>query len=247
MIPKIIHYCWFGKDEMPDNIKSYIKTWEEKCPDYKIIKWSEENFDVNMSKFSRQAYELKKYAFVSDYARFYALNKFGGIYMDTDMELLKPLDDFLNNDFFMGYEENRADSLITTCIIGSAAGYDFNRQVMDMYDRMDFIRSDGSYEMTPNTVFITDILHKKHGIKTSSEYEKDGVHIYPWDYFHPMSLISGKLNITDNTYAIHRHTLLWVSKKTRIIKFLRMKILMPLLGEERYITLTRKIKNAVKQ
>lgn len=233
MIPKIIHYCWFGNKELPDDIKMYISTWEKNLPGYKIICWNEKNFDVGICDFTKEAYDSGKYAFVSDYVRFYALDKVGGIYLDTDMEILKSIDELLKNNYFLGFEDE--NGRVASCIIGSKKGHFFNKEILKYYNRRNFILKNGKFDMRPNTLIIEDILTSIYGNKLNGkETVLDDIHIYPNDYLHPLNIITNKLNITKNTYAIHWHTGLWVGWKTKLIKFIRLNIFIPLFGERGY-------------
>lgn len=234
MIPKVIHYCWFGKNEIPSEIKEYIKTWRNKLPDYQIKLWNEENFDVNENKFTKQAYENKKYAFVSDYVRLYVLKKFGGIYLDTDQEIIKDITPLLKNRLVLGFDDGDA---IISCFIASEPNHPAINNILNLYDSMGFINKNGSFNMIPNTIWMQNLLKKEYDLKLNGKVQllREDIIVYPEDYFHAKSLITGKLNITSNTYGIHHHTLLWVSKKTLIIKFIRQNILIPILGKRIYL------------
>ena len=239
MIPKIIHYCWFGNQDYPENVKKYIDSWKKYLPEYKFMLWNEKNFDYKKTVFTKQAYENKKYAFVSDYVRLYALKNYGGIYLDTDVELISNLDDILNDDLVLGYEEE--DSGVASCFIGSKKNHIFINKLMDYYEKKSFLNSDGSYDMRPNTLIIEENLKSNYNIVLDGKETllEDNIHIYTYDYFHPMSLISGKMRTTSNTKAIHWHTLSWVSWKTKIIKFIRINIFIPIFGVNSYKYLER--------
>lgn len=229
MIPKIIHFCWFGKNERNNEVKYYIETWKKMLPDYEIIEWNESNFDVNMCKFTEEAYETKKYAFVSDVARLYVLYQYGGIYMDVDMEVLDSFDKFLNHKCFLGYET--AQGGIASCIIGAEKGHPIFKELLSIYQNKHFILSNGKYDMRPNTLVIEDYLKNKYGaIWDGNEKKIEDLYIYDWHVFHSLSLIDGKLYKNNETVAIHRHTLLWVSWKTRLIKYIRIKFFIPVFG-----------------
>lgn len=202
MIPKIIHYCWFGRNEKPELINEYIKTWKKNCPDYEIIEWNESNFDVNALEFTKQAYEAKKWAFVSDVARLYALYNCGGIYMDTDVEVLKPLDEFLENKAFTGFESK--DSPITA-VMGAEKNDSVVKMLLDYYNDIPFIKEDGSFNSKSNTHIITDYFLKK-GIKTNGKEQMvDTFKIYPQIYFCPNN-ISRIFNIpSKKSYTIHHY------------------------------------------
>ncbi len=233
MIPKIIHYCWFGNKELPDKVKSCISTWEKILPEYEIICWNETNFDVDICDFTREAYEVGKYAFVSDYVRFYALDKLGGIYLDTDMEILKPIDELLKNNYFFGFENETGR--VASCMIGSKKNHLFNKEMLNYYNERSFILDNKKFDMRPNTLIIEDVLNEKYGYRLNGkEIILDDIHIYPNDYLHPLNIITNELNITNNTYAIHWHTGLWVGWRTKLVKFIRLNIFIPLFGENGY-------------
>ncbi|MTP79575.1 glycosyl transferase [Turicibacter sanguinis] len=241
MIPKIIHFCWFGKNEMPIEIQTCIDSWKKHLPSYEFILWNEENFDINSTLFTKQAYEVKKYAFVSDYVRLYALNKYGGIYLDTDQEIVKPIDEFLSHRMVTGFDDGNG---IISCFIGAEKAHPCISNLLDFYGELNFINSDGSYNEIPNTIWIQNLMKEKYGLVLNGKNQVliEGIHIYSEDFFHCKSLITGKINVTKNTYAIHHHTLLWVSRKTLIIKFIRQNIIVPIIGKNRYLMLSNLIK-----
>lgn len=135
MIPKKIHYIWFGKGEKNDRVKHCIESWKKYLPDYEIIEWNEENFDINYNDFTKQAYAYKKWAYVSDVARFYILHNEGGIYMDTDVEIYKPIDEFLDNEGFIGYE---SVPYLSSATIGAEKGNPVIKLILDFYNAIDF-------------------------------------------------------------------------------------------------------------
>lgn len=241
MIPKIIHYCWFGKNEMPEKVKECIESWKKYLPEYELMLWNEENFDMNISQFTQEAYKAKKYAFVSDYVRLYALKKYGGIYLDTDIEVLKSMDKFLEDRAILGFDDDRN----LTALMGAEKEHKFFKEAVKFYNGMKFIKEDGGYNDTPNNIWLQNILKDKFNFKENGKLQEvnDGVIIYPEDFFHAKSLITGKLNITENTYAIHHHTLLWVSKKTMFIKLIRQKVIVPLVGKYLYMNIVSKLKS----
>ena len=221
-IPKIIHYIWFGKGELTDLAKKCIASWEKYCPDYKIMLWNEDNFDVNSNLFTKQAYENKKYAFVSDYVRLYALIKYGGIYMDTDVEVIKPLDDFLNCEAFTGFETLKR---CAAGIMGGAPNLKVYKDLIRFYDRP-FIKTDGALEMTPNPQILTEYLNRKGAILNNTFQIVDGCTLYPTDYFYPKGPDTEKVVITKNTHTIHHYSYSWaddhskkiLARKRRIFK-----------------------------
>ena len=154
MIPKIIHYCWFGGNPLPEDAQKCIASWKKYCPDYEIREWNEENFDIQSNDYVKEAYEAKKFAFVTDYVRLYALIAYGGIYMDTDVEVVKSLDAFLKHKAFSGFESSNS---IPTRLMASEKDYPLFKTLMDDYENRHFLKEDGSFDMTTNTVTITNL------------------------------------------------------------------------------------------
>lgn len=214
-IPKIIHFCWFGETEYPQMVKMCINSWKEKLPDYQIKCWNVDNFDVNSCQYVKEAFQEKKYAFVSDYVRLYALYNEGGIYLDTDVEVLKKFDDILDNMAFAGFE--RENHTIATCIFGSEKGNSLFKNFLDYYIDRPFILEGNQYDLTPNTVVITSIC-KRHGLNLNGDrQELDFITIYPQDFFSPYNRATEELNITKNTYSIHYFNGSWISDSKREI------------------------------
>lgn len=151
-IPKVLHYCWFGGAPKPKNIQNCIRSWKKYCPDYEIIEWNEQNFDVSQSLYTRQAYDARRWAFVADYARLKILYEQGGIYMDTDVELLRPLDDLLAYPAFFGFQHN--NEVATGLSFGAEARSPVVKALLDDYDSLPFLLPDGSCDLTPNTYSI---------------------------------------------------------------------------------------------
>ena len=158
MIPKTIHYCWFGPNKIPEELIQYIKTWELFCPDYEIKLWNEDSFDVNSHPFTKSAYKVKKYAYVSDYVRAYALHNFGGIYLDTDVELKEGLDPFLNHEAFTGFESKNSPF---TAVWGSIPEHSLTNKILKYYhDRI------YTLEESTNTFSVSEILNNQfHDIR----------------------------------------------------------------------------------
>lgn len=231
MLPKLIHYCWFGKNPLPPLALQCIESWKKFFPDYEIIEWNEDNFDVNMVSYTREAYQEKKYAFVSDYARFWILHKYGGLYFDTDVEIIKPMDKIVNLGAFMGVEnESSLENRIFVAPglgMGSYKGDSILKELLDYYSILHFINVDGSYNLKTVVEYTTEILHE-HDLKNSCKIQKCGnFYIYPKEYFNPMTP-SGIINIKQNTYSIHHYAGTWIpfsmKFKKAIIKFCGNKI-----------------------
>lgn len=211
MIPKIIHYCWFGNGEMPEKDKKNIEGWKKLNPDYKIIRWDEHNYDVNKNVYMKECYSVPKWGFVPDYARTDIIYQYGGFYFDTDVELLKPLDDFLHESCIMGFE--KADSVNHGHGFAAEKGNPIIKELLDYYTDLHFINSDGSLNMTASPVYITQLL-VKHGLKLNGKEQiVDGVHVYPVDFFCPKDYLTGEVNITPNSIGIHHFNLSWMNEE----------------------------------
>lgn len=207
MIPKRIHYVWFGGNELPDDAKACIDSWRKHCPDYEIIRWDESNFDIRVNRYVREAYESKKWAFVSDYARLWALVNHGGVYMDTDVELIGPIDFALRHQAFSGFESNCS---IPTGIMACEQGFPLFSELLHDYDDRRFILDDGSFDITTNVTAITNAC-LKHGLVPDNTYQTvDGLALYPSDWFCPKSHDTGKITLSKNTCAIHHFAGSWL-------------------------------------
>lgn len=217
MIPKVIHYCWFGGNPINKLGKKCIESWKKYFPEYEIIQWNENNFDINCCKYVREAYDAKKWAFVSDYARFKILYDIGGVYFDTDVEVIKKFDDIIRKGNFMGAETNEQDIAVAPGLgMAFAPGNNIIKEILEDYKRSSFIREDGSYDLTTVVERTTKIL-KKYGLKDISEIQTVAdINIYPMDYFCPIDKMTGKIAITKNTHSIHRFSRSWVSKSSKI-------------------------------
>lgn len=224
IIPKKIHYCWFGGNPLPEIAQKCIESWEKYCPDYEIIEWNETNFDINRCNYIREAYEAKKWAFVSDYARYIILYENGGVYLDTDVELLKSLDDLLEKGSYMGCENYSLSDMKVNPGVGCAViqGHIFYSEIIEDYEKSRFINADGSQNLYTVVDRTTDLL-KRHGLKNSLEIQMVcNMIIYPAEYFSPIDQRDGSLNITENTYSIHHYMASWYSLRTKVYsKFIR--------------------------
>ena len=230
MIPKIIHYCWFGGNPLPEDAKQCINSWKKYCPDYVIKEWNESNFDINSVPYVREAYEARKFAFVTDYVRLYALYNEGGIYMDTDVEVIKPLDRFLVHVAFSGFEDETA---VPTGIMASEKGGKWAKENLEYYNDKHFFNSDGSLNMTTNVATITNYM-KQHGIKLNNTFQDFSglITFYPKDYFCPKSHYTGEIKLTNNTYTIHHFAGSWATGKNFTLNRIIHKLLISFLGEK---------------
>lgn len=205
-IPKKIHYCWFGGAELPDSAKKCIESWKKFCPEYEIIRWDEHNYDYVKFIYTRQAYEAKKYAFVSDVARLEVVYRYGGIYLDTDVELIKPLDDLLKNKAFMGVETT---SVALGLGFGAVPKLDFLEQLINKYKTISFYKNDGSLELKTIPAYTMELLAEKGYVMSDGIQFFEGITIYPKEYFNPKNYLTGELCITSNTYSIHHYDATW--------------------------------------
>lgn len=212
MIPKVIHYCWFGGNPLPENVKSFIQTWRKYCPDYEIKEWNENNFNIHALPYVEEAYKNRKWAFVSDVARLQALVNEGGIYMDTDVEVVRSLDSLLTDKAFLGFEGTK---YIATNMMGCEAHHPFFQQFLETYSTRTFVRKDGSLDLTTNVEAISKLLQSKFGLQLNGEEQTLGdIHIYPGDCFSPYDYISGRLRKTKRTYTIHWFDKSWIKQST---------------------------------
>ncbi|WP_342985274.1 glycosyltransferase family 32 protein [Clostridium saudiense] len=236
-IPKIIHYCWFGKKDKPDIVKRCIHSWKTYLHDYKITEWNEENFDINSNNFVKEAYAKKKYAFVSDYVRVYALYHYGGIYMDTDVEVKQPFsDEILGNDSFWGFEEK---NYIATSTIGTKKGNKLIKRFLDSYDGKAFIKEDGEIDTLTNVAIVSNII-EGIGIRLDGTYQRiEGIcTVYPQEYFSPYDYINCYSKETKNTYTIHHFYKSWLPYKEKIKENIK-KMISRIIGGHRVAQVRR--------
>lgn len=220
MIPRKIHYCWFGGNEMPELGRKCIESWKKYCPDYEIVLWNEDNYDLDACPYVREAYEAKKWAFVSDYARFDILYKHGGVYFDTDVELLKPIDEIIEKGAFMGCEvdafEGKGLKVAPGLGIAAEAGDNIYRTILEGYHTRHFTLDDGSYDLLTVVDYTTNIL-RQYGLKDCEGMQNiAGINIYPKEYFNPFDTTTGKISTTPNTYSIHHYAASWTSTRNKI-------------------------------
>lgn len=208
LIPRKIHYCWFGNNSIPNECIQYMESWKTYCPDYKIIQWNENNYDVTKNKYMYEAYKQKKWAFVSDYARLDIIYQEGGIYLDTDVELIRSLDDFLYQKGFMGFQTN--GFVATGLGFGAIAGLDIIRELRDEYDHLTFYDEKGNCNLTPCPIIQTNCLVTK-GLKQNGEFQRvSDLTIYPVKVFCGMNPISKEYSPTHITVAIHHFKGSWL-------------------------------------
>lgn len=206
MIPRIIHYCWFGPSEMPELAKNCIASWHKYMPDWEYKQWNEESFDLDSNVYAREAYQAGKYAFVSDYVRLWALEREGGLYLDVDFEVFKPFDDLLFHHAFAGIEGSKHNPVMMGVCASEAHG-DWVSKMLEAYSTRHFI-VDGSPDHTTNVQFLTAIMASYGFRQDGSEQDCLGLHVFPVDYFSPRRT-TGEYIRTENTYCEHKGLTSW--------------------------------------
>lgn len=259
MIPRIIHYCWFGHNSLPEASRKCMHTWQKKCPNYEIREWNEDTFDLTQCpRYVQQAYEAGKWAFVSDYVRLYVVYKFGGIYLDTDIELRKSLDELLRYRAFFGFEEGKY--INTGLGFGAEAGCEILVELMQDYQEIPFIRSDGTQDTTPCPKRNTAVF-LRHGLRQDDTRQilAGNILILPTIYLCPIEYRTNKMRHSLRTISIHHYSASWhtegqkaqrlelqqeverrkrQARKERIVKIPK-KILRGLCGEKGYETVKK--------
>ena len=227
MIPKIIHYIWFGHSPYPEKVQYCLNSWKRHLPDYEFRLWNEDTFDVNSVLFTKEAYENKKWAFVSDYVRLYALYKEGGWYLDTDYEVLRSFNGLENHRMVLGTD----DGGYLAALMGTEPKHPFIKEMLDYYQNMKFVLPNGNFQMAVINSHLEKML-APYGYNIKNEYQElqEDIVVYPDEYFSVLSLENGSMHRTENSYSIHWHTLLWISPKQKFVKFIRLHIVAPLLG-----------------
>lgn len=235
-IEKVIHYCWFGRKPKNAKVENCIASWKRICPDYKIVEWNEDNFDVNMIPFTREAYKCGRWSFVSDYARLWIIYNYGGIYLDTDIEMVKATDRLLEEQCFFGFEitQNVKYRINTGGGFGAVKHHPAVKRIMDYYADHHFLGEDGTEELIvcseTNTAALRDF-----GLKTDGSMQRLGdILILPVEYFAPINYYTREKNITENTVWIHHYAASWMTKKEKVFAFLLKK-----LGRKKFMNLVK--------
>lgn len=209
MIPKIIHYCWFGRKPKPEKVIEFINTWKKHCPDYEIIEWNEDNFDVNQMPFTKEAYKTRKYAFVSDVCRLFALIKFGGIYLDTDVRVLKSFDDYINYKSFIGKE---FPFKVSTAVIGSERDCKWLKLFYESYNNKHFITKYGFLNKKENTAILTQLLNRIY-----PDYVRE-LEIFDIDVFCGKLYVKKEYMITERTVTVHEFAGTWINSSPSLLE-----------------------------
>lgn len=222
-IPKVIHYCWFGKKDKPDIVNSCIDSWKRVLNDYEIIEWNEDNIDIESNMYIKQAYQSCKFAFVSDYVRLKVLYDYGGIYLDTDVEVFKSFNDLLENDSIWGFEEA---NYVATSTIGAQKGNELIGEFLNSYNNKSFVNNNGAFEFTTNVLIVTNLL-ERNGVKMDNSFQQiDNATIYPRDFFSPYDYSNCRDFTTNNTYCKHYFYKSWLPLNQKIksrIKYILAK------------------------
>ena len=263
MIPKIIHYCWFGDKPKPHSVLRCIESWKKHCPDFEIREWTERDCDVAQNKYTRQAYEAKAWGFVPDYIRLWIIYHHGGIYLDTDVQIIRSISPLLKEIAFCGFEKN-SYSGAKYVNFGQGFGAEKNNPVikahMNIYQQLKFMNEDGSLNRTPSQHYTTRVLEKYGLNKSLNEIQRlPEITVYPEDYFCPKDFVNGLVQVTKNTYSIHHFDASWYDEDMQQRKIARWKtakqeyvldyllhlpnhILIGVLGKEKYAKLKKHIK-----
>lgn len=205
-IPKILHYCWFSGEPLSDLANRCIESWRKYCPDYEIVEWNATNFDIHSNSFAKQAYDKRKWAFLTDYARLNILYTHGGIYMDTDVELVKSYDEMLVHSAFSGYETTS----LQTAVMGAAPNHPWMKYLLSYYDNRNFVKKNGELDTLANPIIVTKMTETMYGSLSGKEQHLgDGLVLYPSDWFSPKNHVTGIISSTKNTIAIHHFEGSW--------------------------------------
>lgn len=234
MTPKTIHYCWFGKKPLPDLARKCIASWKKFLPDYKIKEWNEDNFDITIIPYTREAYEKKKYAFVSDYARFWIIYNNGGVYFDTDVELIASPYSIINKGPFMACEntnelwEKEYPAVAPGLGLASEANNSIFEEILNSYNKTHFLLENGQLDLTTVVTRVSGILSKFGLEKKTGIQQCRNINIYPPEYFCPLNHLTGRLQITKKTVAIHHYMASWKPKPQKsLTEFIWTKLHLP--------------------
>lgn len=231
MIPKIIHYCWLSGDEFPPLIQKCIDTWKEKLPDYEFMLWDTKRFKLETNLWVKQAFETKKYAFAADYIRLYAVYNYGGIYLDTDVEVVKSFNDLLHRPYFACTE---GLNIIEAGVFGAQKNNTWVKQSLDYYDGKSFIKEDGTFDMLPLPRIMMAQISKSKTFQVNHPNEvdaslqiknEDTLYMFPEDFFCAKNHGTGVITKTEDTYSIHHFAMSWLPKKRTFLPNLKRKLM----------------------
>lgn len=220
MIPKIIHYCWFGGKPLSEMAQKCIESWKKYCPDYEIVRWDETNFDLHYNNYVWEAYQAKKWAFITDVVRLFAMVHYGGIYMDTDVEVLKPLDDLLQYQAVSGFE---SEKYVPTGLMASEKDFPLFEELLHDYNDAHFILPDGTFDTTTNVTRITQRCLQSGFVPNNQMQTIEGFTLFPNDYFCPKDYATRVIRLTENTYTIHHFDGSWQTDEKRYVSALKQQ------------------------
>lgn len=224
MIPKKIHYMWFGGNPLPESTKKYIESWKKFCPDYEIKQWDETNFDVHSCKYVEEAYNAKKWAFVVDYVRFYVLYNEGGIYVETDTEIIRNIDILRTHNAFFG----RAGEDMTLPIIGFVKGAQIGKDMMEIYEKNSFLKADGSYNYKTVNQNLFELLRDSYALDVNETQDiqvlKDDITVYPERYLYSCDSATGMITLNPDLFVIHYADASWLDEENKDSLLLRRKL-----------------------
>lgn len=241
-IPKIVHYCWFGNNEKPNDVQRYIETWRKFLPDYEFMEWNESTFDMERTiPYVKEAYAAKKYAFVSDYVRIYALHQYGGIYFDTDVEVRKTFEEYLENrEMVLGFESERS---LITAFLAVSAHHPYIKEFLDSYKERSFLKKDGSYDLMTINEGFSKLMEQKGVDLDKNEFQEFGnrMVVYPIEIFCGYDVVNWHERITPNTCTVHHMAASWLPG-VKGIKLKLIKLVQSWIGYEKYDLLKSRIK-----
>ena len=243
-IPKIIHFCWLSGESYPEKIQKCINSWKKYLPDWEIMLWNTKRFDVNSTLWTKQAFETKKYAFVADYVRFYALYNYGGVYLDSDVEVLRSFNDLLEYDCFIGYEYS---GMPEAAVVGCIPKMKWTKEALSFYERNSFIKSDGYENRVVAPVVFKCAYESCYNIKllnTNKIVKHDNNIIFPDEYFSPKNGYSRKIKASKKTYAIHHFSAAWKKQtvKNKANKIFHLCV-MRILGKKLFCLIMYKLRS----
>lgn len=240
LIPRIIHYCWFGKGEKPAIVKKCIASWKEKLPEYQIIEWNEDNVTISQNKYMREAYAEKKYAFVSDAVRVKALYEMGGFYLDTDVEVFKSFDELLNERCILGFEEG---DYVATSFMAAEPQHELIKEFYDLYTNISFYKKNGEINTYTNVKKLTDLLEKR-GLLKNGQYQKikGDIAVYPKEFFSPYDYVNCIYEYTENSFCVHHFYVSWMPVHTRVKKKIKSCVV-KVIGKKNMVKLRKRLTN----
>ncbi len=246
MIPKTIHYCWLGSDPYPELIRNCIQSWKRYLPDYQFVLWDRMKVETIESEWLKQTIALRKYAFAADFIRIYAVSHYGGVYLDSDVELVASLNPFLNHDFFIGVEYNND---LEPAVFGAISGHLWLTDLLAYYQNRSFIKNDGTLDLKPLPTIFNETAAVRYRLKSNGKMRfinNEGLAIYPCEYFSPKNIYFKKIQKTGHTVAIHHFNGSWYKKTGKtIIKQIFHQLLYKLCGKlfhNQIIQVIRRIK-----